>query len=152
MTEEIHGETLNDEDILNVGVVGFSKEVFNKIEARDALENILDDLEEEYILSNEFKDIIIVSGLTNMGIPKIAYDLADERGYETIGIVPEEARNMEHADVDQIIFVGEKFGDESETFIDAIDVLVKLGGGKQSEKEVAMADEEDLPVIEYDFE
>jgi SLOG cluster4 family len=152
MAEEIRGETLNDEDILNVGVIGFYIQKFDESEARDALENILDDLEEEYILSNEFKDIIIVSGLTNMGIPKVAYDLADERSYETIGIAPEEARGMKHAEVDQIIFVGEKFGDESETFIDAIDVLIKLGGGKQSEKEATMADEEDIPVIEYDFE
>jgi len=64
-------------------------------------------------------------------------------------VVP--VQDYELFDVDEIIWVGKSFGDESQAFIDMIDVLVKIGGGEQSEKELQMAEEEDITVLEYEL-
>lgn len=141
-----------DENILDIGVVGFSGTDFDEQEAKTALDDILDDIEAAYIETGEFETVRIVAGLTNLGIPKIAYESAEERGYETVGISAEEAREYELHDVDEIIWVGERFGDESKEFIDMIDIFVRIGGGKQSFAELEMAEEEDIGIYEYDFE
>ena len=39
---------------------------------------------------------------------------------------------------------------DSEDFIDIIDVLIKIGGGPQSEKEFDMAKKDGVPVMEFD--
>lgn len=64
--------------------------------------------------SNKYE---LVSGLTNMGIPKLAYEIADKKGWTTVGFSAEEAKEYECYDVDKEIIVGKKFGDESEEFI-----------------------------------
>ena len=60
--------------------------------------------------------------------------------YKTIGIAPSRAKKVKRGvfNVDKEIIVGTNFGDESQTFIDYIDVLVRIGGGKQSREEVEM--------------
>ena len=42
-------------------------------------------------------------------------------------------------------------GDESVRFIEYIDCLVRVGGGKQSMKETEMAKDNGLDVFEYDL-
>ena len=49
-----------------------------------------------------------------------------------------------------MIIVGKEWGDESETFLNKIDCIVKIGGGKQSEKEFAQA--KDMEMETYEFE
>ena len=143
----------NDDDILYVGVVGYSGQKFDEAEAKEILEDAFDDVEEEYIDNGDYELITIVSGLTALGIPKIAYDIAVERDYGTMGIAPAEADEYELYNVDEIIYEGEHFGDESETFIDNIDVFIKVGGGKQSQQELELAEaDEDLSILEYDLE
>ena len=106
---------MEDDNKLYVGVVGYSGQKFDEADARETLEEALDDIEDEYIESGDFEEIVIVSGLTNLGMPKVAYEVADNRGYGTVGVAPEQANEYELYPVDEIIYEGENFGDESET-------------------------------------
>lgn len=142
---------MEEDSKIYVGVVGYSQQKFDENEASLILEDAFDSIEEEYISNGEFEHIVVVSGLTNMGIPSVAYQVAEDNGYETIGVAPDAARELELYDVDEIYWVGEQFGDESQVFIDMIDVIIRVGGGEQSLKEVEMAEEEDISVIEYDL-
>ena len=154
LDDEEEDSFLDDDDttsILNVGVVGFTEKDFDEVEAKVSLENIFDDIEADYITNGRHSTIRVISGGTIFGISKIAYDVSSDRGYATMAIVPEQARSYHLYDVDDIVWVGEKFGEESETFVDMLDVLVKIGGGDQSNNEAKMADERDIPVMEYDL-
>ena len=129
-----------------IGVVGYSDDkIFNHDIAKALLAIVFD------IVDKEYSDIEIVSGLTNMGIPKLAYEMADKREWKTVGLTAKEAKKYDCYDVDEEIIIGEKFGDESKAFIDYIDCLIRVGGGKQSMKETEKAKEKDIPVYEYDL-
>ncbi len=79
----------------------------------------------------------------------IAYKLAKEFGFTTVGIAPEHLVktfelfpvDFELFPVDEAHIVGETFGDESEFFLASVNRLICLGGGPQCRKEVAMARE-----------
>jgi hypothetical protein len=123
---------------LKIGVVGFSSRKFDQKEARKLLhENISSFMEGSQVSKDKIE---IVSGLTNMGVPKIAYEIAVELGLRTIGISAKKALTVGCGvfPVDEQIIVGDKFGDESEAFIEYIDCLIRIGGGEQSRKEVQM--------------
>ena len=45
-----------------------------------------------------------------MGIPKLAYKIADKKGWKTIGLSAQEAKEYDCYDVDEEIIFGEKFG------------------------------------------
>ena len=146
---------MNDDDnILYVGVSGYFDQKFDEEEAQELLEDALEDIEKEYIDTGEYDEIAIVSGLTNHGMPKIAYKVADFNGYMTVGIAPNEVHETgyELYPVDEIIIEGDKFGDEIEKYIEHIDVFVRIGGGSQTQMELELAEEEDISVIEYDLE
>jgi hypothetical protein len=145
---------MEDDNILYVGVSGYFDQRFDEEEARELLDDALEDIEKEYIDSGEYESIVIVSGLTNHGMPKIAYQAAEYRGYGTMGIAPEEVNDTgyELYPVDEIIYSGESFGDEIEKYIETIDVFVRIGGGAQTQMELELAEEEDISVIEYDLE
>lgn len=132
----------------NIGVVGYSNDkVFNQDIAKALLAIALDIVEAD-IKADEYA---LVSGLTNMGVPKLAYELAEKRGWKTVGFTAEEAKQYDCFDVDEEIIEGEKFGDESKKFIDYIDCLVRIGGGPQSMKETEMARKAGHPIYEYDL-
>lgn len=98
------------------------------------------------ILFAKYPSIEIVSGYTDRGIPALSYVLAKlycQKLYgniecTTTGFAPKEALSARLCKVDKEIIVGEKFGDESEAFVDYVDVLIKIGGGEQSIKEFAL--------------
>jgi hypothetical protein len=146
--------TDDDDNILYVGVSGYFDQKFDEEEATELLEDALDDIEKEYIDTGEFDEIAIVSGLTDHGMPKIAYQVANFRGYETVGVAPKAVNETgyELYPVDEIIYEGENFGDEIDKYIEMIDVFVRIGGGSQTQKELELAEEEDISVIEYDLE
>eukprot|EP01080_Neovahlkampfia_damariscottae_P004826 gene4826-8412_t len=120
--------------LLKIGVVGFSREKYDK---KEAIENI-DLLISKMVSFYKPKEVEIVSGLTNQGIPKLSYEYALTMKYKTIGIAPTRAKFVKRGvfEVNKEIIVGKDFGDESQTFIDYIDVLIRVGGGKQSREEV----------------
>ena len=127
---------------IRVGVVGYSAKKFDKEKARAMIEKTLDLLKE---------DIEIVSGLTYLGVPAIAYDIAKERGLRTVGVACPKAEEYECFPVDERVIEGKDWGDESEKFLSMIDVMIKVGGGAQSVAEAKKAREMGLTVIEYDL-
>ncbi|MDE2422257.1 MAG: hypothetical protein KGO49_13880 [Gammaproteobacteria bacterium] len=126
---------------MKIGVVGFSHENINHDMARNLLRQSFHELMQKH---HHDEPIEIVSGLTNIGVPKIAYQIADEQGWITVGISAEMALHVNCGiyPVNQQIIEGKEFGDESIVFIDYIDYLVRVGGGKQSHREVDMFIEE----------
>lgn len=121
---------------LKIGIVGFSRNAFDQKAARLILK------EQFAFLKNKHADksIEIVSGYTNMGVPKISYELADEFGFITVGFSANQALNVKTGvyPVQKVILHGERFGDESEKFIQYIDGLIRVGGGPQSRRETAL--------------
>lgn len=94
-----------------------------------------------------FPKIEIVSGYTDYGIPALCYSVADllfsSRQYDglqytKVGFAPKCSLIDRLCKVDKEIIVGENYGDESTKFIDYIDVLIQIGGGKQSIQEAKM--------------
>lgn len=143
-------QILDDEDNLYVGVIGYSSLQFNEDNAKMFLRGALRNVADNWLSEDGYKNIIVVSGHTNLGMPKVAYEVANELRYRTIGLTANEGKDYDFSIVDEIIWSGEKFGDESEDFIDIIDVLIKIGGGPQSEKEFDMAKKDGVPVMEFD--
>ncbi len=133
---------------MRIGIIGYSSANFNKEIAQYLIQVAFAILEDQY--PNE-RDITIISGLTYLGIPAIAYDFAREQGWKTEGIACAKAHSYDCFPVDNQIIVGTEWGDESETFLDAIDVLIRIGGGQQSFKELARAKEKGVTCFEFDL-
>jgi hypothetical protein len=114
----------------NIGVVGYSSGKFNEKQAR-----LLVELTLSYVVSQR-PGSKIVSGLTDLGIPKLAYEFAQRNGLETVGVACSKAEEYDCFPVDEKIIVGDEWGDESNTFLTMCDVLIRVGGGKQSLEEV----------------
>jgi len=129
-----------------IGVVGYSDDkVFDHDIAKALLAIAFD------IIDKEYSDVEIVSGLTDVGVPGMAYRMAEKREWKTVGLSAQEAKEYDCFDVDEEIIVGDKFGDESEDFIKTIECLVRIGGGDQSMKETEMAKKKGIKVYEYDL-
>lgn len=121
---------------MKIGVVGFSRSQFDKKMAILKLRNIL----EKLTIGKPPASIEIISGYTNMGVPRIAYRLADDMGFKTVGFSAKQALRVRAGvyPVKEVILEGERFGEESQKFIEYIDILVRIGGGPQSRKEVEL--------------
>ena len=133
--------------MIRIGVVGYSGGKFDETIGK-ALVRIGLDLFEKMHEGEEFS---VVSGLTDMGIPAIAYRVADEKGWKTVGIACSKADDNPCYDVDERVIEGDDWGDESETFLNSIDVLLRVGGGKQSLDETERAKGKGLDVFEFDL-
>lgn len=122
--------------LLKIGVVGFSRNAFDKKAAQLKLQHIL----EQLTIEEEVQSFEIVSGYTASGVPQIAYRLADAMGIPTVGFSAKQALRVKSGlhPVQKVILVGERFGDESIAFIEYIDVLIRIGGGSQSRHEVEL--------------
>lgn len=121
---------------LKIGIVGFSRNAFDKKAAQLKLQHILEQLTAEQAAQN----FEIVNGYTASGVPQIAYHLADTMGIPTVGFSAKQALRVKSGlhPVQKVMLVGERFGDESNAFIDYIDVLIRIGGGPQSRHEVEL--------------
>lgn len=94
------------------------------------------------------------------GIPKIAYEEAATRGWQTIGFACSKAHNLPCFACDRVFIhgifficlhtpknvLGDNWGDESEKFLQYIHILLKVGGGAQSQREFTQFEG---PKIEY---
>ena len=132
---------------LRIGVVGYSTKYFNKKDAQEKIERVI-----KGIIKKNKLPVSIVSGLTNIGVPAIAYKIAKEYGFKTVGYACKKALDMELFDVDKKNIIGDNWGDESEEFLNNIDVLIKAGGGEQSKKELKKAKEMGLDNFECDID
>ena len=133
---------------LRIGVVGYSPPTqFDENKARRALNRIFD-----RIAGNaDGKDIAVVSGLTDVGVPSIAYHTAKERGWRTVGVACSKASEHKCFPVDEQIIVGDDWGDESETFLGKCDILIRVGGGKQSHTEATAFKAQGGTVYEFNL-
>lgn len=134
---------------MNIGFVGYSGAKFDEDEGLSLVFKAFTDLQDKY----EGQDIKIVSGATMYGIPKIVYEVATTFGYKTVGVMCKRGydKDSELFPCDEIYAIGENWGDESKLFIEKIDALYRIGGGPQSIKEVKMAKEKGIPVMEYEL-
>lgn len=134
--------------VMNIGVVGYSGKPFD-----EKIGEALVELAFKIVIPEDAdpSEVRIISGLTNIGIPALAYKIAEKRGYETVGIACKKAKEYDCFDCDEVKIVGEEWGDESETFLKSIDFLIRVGGGKQSIEETKKAKEMGVEVYEYDL-
>jgi hypothetical protein len=134
---------------LNVGLVGYCLPTkFDETEAARLVEEALDTIVREYPDVEEFT---LVAGLTDMGVQALAYRSARKRGWMTAGVACAKASKYGWYDVDEYAIIGEKWGDESETFLGECDVLVRIGGGEQSHREAKLFAERGGKVYEYEL-
>jgi len=133
---------------MRIGIVGYSGRKFNEDLAKQLIKvGCLSCIQEH----DDGHGIVIVSGLTDLGIPALAYRIAKEEGWKTAGVACEKYKENPCFDVDEKKIVGDDWGDESEAFIGDIDCLVRVGGGDQSFAECEIAEDNNLPVYEYDL-
>ncbi len=134
-------------DALKIGVVGYSAQKFDEPEAIRMLREAYDSIDAQY----SDKQKVVVSGLTDIGVPALAYREAQNRGWRTVGIACSKAREYACFSVDEEIIIGSEWGEESPTFLDSIDVLIRVGGGNQSKRETAETISRGKPVFEYEL-
>lgn len=132
----------------NVGVVGYSKSNFDHSKAENLIKKAFDKIESKY----PDKQKNCVSGWTNQGVPAIAYAEAVKRGWKTTGVACSKIKNMKCFPVDYEYLEGEQWGDESKKFLSLLDVIIRVGGGKQSFDEVESVKEKNLPVFEFELD
>lgn len=123
-----------------IGFVGFSSQDFNTKKVKKIIDSIFENLDR--------KDVI-VSGATNLGVPKLVYEKAKSLNMKTVGIMPEVGNDFDIFPVDELIIKGKDWGEESSEFLSSIEVLYKIGGGKQSEMEYKIAKEMNIECYEY---
>ena len=131
--------------MFKVGIVGYSGQKFSNERASTLIKKAF-----EQIPSDD--EIAIVSGLTAIGIPNMAYQEADRRGWKTIGIACSKAQDYPCYPCDEAHIVGAEWGDESSLFLDSIDMLIRVGGGKQSFAECETAKAMGLAVYGLELE
>lgn len=134
-------------NIFRVGICGYSAQKFNEDKARSILLANLIQLKEQY-----GDKLIVVSGMTWQGVPGIGYEVASALDLHTVGIACVKAKSELQFPCDAKYFVGEDWPDASETFIDNIDLLIRIGGGKISHKEAELAKDQGIDTIEYEME
>lgn len=134
-------------DPLRIGLVGYSRPCFDVAEATRLVVRALDATEGV----RPGAPRVLVAGLTDQGVPAIGYREAARRGWSTAGYACRRALGMACYAVDERVIVGSAWGDESADFVAAIDLLVRVGGGPQSHREVAMARARGVVVSEYEL-
>lgn len=124
--------------VLRIGVVGFSRKHFDHAAAEARLAEAITQVLTRAGLEPPAAEL--VSGLTDCGVPALAYRLAVRLGMPTVGVSAKQALRVRAGlfPVDRRILVGARFGDESAAFVAMIDVLVRIGGGPQSRREAAL--------------
>lgn len=141
-------KAIQEIDGIAIGLVGFSGS-FKKNDRADAEEIT------QRILTKEIGSLVeayhptrvfLISGATNLGVPKIGYTISKQFGCQNVGVTADCAMRYRIADLDFLTVVGKRFGDESNAFVSAIHQLWVIGGGKQSMDECALAFGANIPI------
>ena len=90
--------------------------------------------------------LVMVSGATDSGVLRLAYELAAELSITSMGITSNRALRYRVAPMHYLIAIGSRFGDESADFVTLCDHFVVLGGGAQSRHECELALAQGKPV------
>jgi len=131
---------------MKIGFVGYLSN-FDENKANAILKAIFEQLMNNY----KSDEIEIVSGATNIGIPKLVYEHAKKFGIKCIGVMCKKGYEYELFPCDEIYAIGNDWGDESEFFTSFIDALIRIGGGKQSLNEVELATKKGKIVTEFEL-
>jgi hypothetical protein len=141
----------NDKTLFRIGVVGYCPpSIFDEHKALVYIKRAYDKIERKHPHIPK----TVVSGLTNVGVLKLAYEEAKRRGWKTAGVACRKVLDYKNDwfPVDEKpIIVGSSWGDESETFINNTDVIVRVGGGPQSLEECRLAKKQGKKVYNYDL-
>ena len=106
---------------LRVGVMGRSVQSLDEDQARKYLLEAFNPIK-----AKEGRNVEIVSGWLWLGIPGVAYEIATAFGWNTVGVACAKAKDYECFPCDRVIIVGDEWGDESEYFLNSIDLLIKV--------------------------
>lgn len=90
--------------------------------------------------------LVMASGATKQGVLQLAYEVCAFLSIAAMGIAPDQALNFPLGRMRYMLPFGSAFGDESPAFIRAIDELIVLGGGPQSQREVFLAAQAQRPI------
>lgn len=146
-----------------IGIIGdlFGKinktqegQLFSNIDT-NKLESLLDNavnealqIKEHYQDDDGDENIYIVIGIIDKGINRLAFDMARERGWKTIGIDSIEARIYDVIEgINQYIYIKGGFGIENKEFVKNIDVLINIHGSSREQEKEKLARKEKKPVI-----
>ncbi len=135
-------------ETLAIGVTGYSGQKFDADRADALLKEALDTV----AAAHPGRSYTLLSGLTDVGIPALAYRQAAARGWRTVGVACPKAAEYECYPVDETTIVGSEWGDESETFLARCDVLVRVGGGGQAHREATAFADRGGRVYEYELD
>jgi len=133
---------------MKIGFAGFCQTLFDRKITGKFVHDLFKYLIDKY---DKFE---VVSGLTNQGILSLVYAEGTYRDLFLTGIACSKA-NDEDCDkfpVDKEIIVGDSWGDESETFLDYIDMFIRIGGGSQTISEEKRAREKGIPILSFDVD
>lgn len=136
---------------LRIGVVGYSDDakvdeflksrVWTRNNLSWTISNVQRELQYTHGRCDQYE---LVSGLTNTGVPAIAYDFVThgsvnkETFIKTVGFACSKAKDFPQFPVDEKYIIGTEWGDESDAFLDYIDALIRIGNGEQSIRECEM--------------
>lgn len=83
--------------------------------------------------------LVVSSGATNEGVPKIIYDLCSSKGIAAMGVTSAKAAEYQLGEMKYLIVMGNDWGEESPTFLNTSDEFLMLGGGGQAKREAIAA-------------
>lgn len=137
---------------LKVGVVGYCPpSTFDKTEADRMISEAYDQIERDHPEADSFA---CVSGLYDVGVLlHIAYEESWRRGWRLVGFTATVAKPYGQPlyTIDEEIIVGDQWGEDSDAFVQYIDVLVRIGLGPQSLREASACKEAGKRTYEYDL-
>lgn len=136
-------------ELYKIGVVGFLDEDKIHPDTTKLLEKLVNQLCEMDVSKTSF---CFVGGYTNIGINRILYNCCKANGVLIGAICSGKHKEYEcWPNVDYLEVVGYEWGDESETFVNSVDMIIRIDGGAQSHSEILMAKEKDMVTEEFDL-
>lgn len=145
-------ELKQKENFFIVGVMGFAGSWRHTGYTGRTLDKLIDDA--QMLLQTEiidFRDIyqnklVVCSGATNKGVLHLTYKICNKFNIIAMGVTPNQALQYDVGRMHYLIPYGQKFGDESEIFVDLSDAFVLLGGGFQARQETILGTNQGKPV------
>ena len=132
-------------NVVRVGVVGYVSERFDTVEAWKLVQKGFETVRRNF----PGKTFEVVSTMQDRGVPQAAYYQAAQNGWATVGVAPAEVLNEKTWPTDTAKCAGEKWGDEQNAFLEAVDVVVSVGRNNFSLATVKEAKKRGLSVHEY---
>lgn len=146
-------ERILEKRILNVGFVGYCPpSKFDENKAKLLIKSAFDEILNDYPNVSTFN---LISGVSNVGTLKLAYEEAERRKWNLLGAACKKVAELEWYPSlrnEDVILIGETWGDESKVFTDLLDIIVRIGGGPISLEECRRVREAGKPTYEFNLE